>query len=51
MDLMDLLKESYGKKIIVGGHRGHKSNIRENTISNFSQLEGKKIPYIEIDVN
>lgn len=50
MDLMDLLKESYGKKIIVGGHRGHKSNIRENTISNFSQLEGKKIPYIEIDV-
>ena len=37
MDLMDLLKESYGKKIIVGGHQGHKSNIRENTISNFSQ--------------
>lgn len=36
--------------LIIGGHRGHQSDIRDNTIRNFQQLLGKGIPYIEIDV-
>ncbi len=50
MDLMKKIKEAYGKQILVGGHRGHKCEVRENTISNFETLPFGKIPYIEIDV-
>lgn len=50
MSLMRYLKASKERQIVVGGHRGHQSDIRENTIRNFSQLLGKGIPYIEIDV-
>lgn len=38
------------KRLIVGGHRGHLSDVRENTVQNFQQLLGKDIPYVEIDV-
>ena len=50
MALIRQMKEAYGKKLLVGGHRGHKCEIRENTISNFEALPMGKIPYIEIDV-
>ena len=50
MDLIKQMKEAYGKRLLVGGHRGHKCEIRENTISNFEALPLGKIPYIEIDV-
>lgn len=50
MDLMKTIKEAYGKRLLVGGHRGHKCEVRENTISNFETLPPEKIPYIEIDV-
>lgn len=50
MALIREMKEAYGKKLLVGGHRGHKCEIRENTISNFEALPIGKIPYIEIDV-
>ena len=49
MELMSCLTRSQGKQLIIGGHRGHQSDIRENTIRNFSQVIGK-VPYIEIDV-
>ena len=38
------------KRPVVGGHRGHLSDVRENTVANFRQLLGKGIPYVEIDV-
>lgn len=37
-------------KLVIGGHRGHKSDVRENTIANFEQIKGLGISYIEIDV-
>lgn len=38
------------KKLMIGGHRGHLSDIRENTIKNFEQVKNIGISYIEIDV-
>lgn len=42
--------ENLKKKPVVGGHRGHQSPVRENTVENFRLLLGKGIPYVEIDV-
>ena len=50
MTLMDYLKDSKNKRLVIGGHRGHQSEVRENTIRNYAQLLGKNIPYVEIDV-
>ena len=50
MTLMDLLKDPTAKRPVIGGHRGHQSDLRENTIRNFTQLLGTGIPYVEIDV-
>lgn len=50
MTLMELLKAPAIKRPVIGGHRGHQSDIRENTIQNFRQLLGMGIPYVEIDV-
>ncbi len=50
MDLINKIKEAYGKRLLVGGHRGHKCEVRENTISNFETLSLGNIPYVEIDV-
>lgn len=50
MTFVEYLKGNRGKELVIGGHRGHQSDIRENTIRNFTQLLGKGIPYIEIDV-
>ncbi len=37
-------------KPVLGGHRGHKSEVRENTITNFEQIKDMGVSYIEIDV-
>ena len=50
MTLMELLKDPTAKRPAIGGHRGHQSDLRENTIRNFTQLLGTGIPYVEIDV-
>lgn len=36
--------------LVLGGHRGHRSDVRENTIANFEQVKDLGISYIEIDV-
>ena len=50
MTLMQRLRRAGQGHLIVGGHRGHQSDVRENTIENFRQLDESRIPYIEIDV-
>lgn len=50
MTLMQRLRNPRIPRPVIGGHRGHTSNIRENTIDNFRQLDCTRIPYIEIDV-
>lgn len=50
MTLIQYLQKSKGSELVVGGHRGHQSDVRENTIENFRQLNGLHVPYIEIDV-
>jgi glycerophosphoryl diester phosphodiesterase len=49
MPLIPYLKNA-GIRPVIGGHRGHTSDIRENTIRNFCLLDKERIPYIEIDV-
>lgn len=51
MTLIQYFNENRGKRLMVGGHRGHASQVRENTIANFEQLlPVTEIRYIEIDV-
>jgi len=50
MTFMDHITASKGKRLLIGGHRGHQSEHGENTTKNFSRLLGKGIPYVEIDV-
>jgi len=50
MTLIEKLYEKRGKRLSVGGHRGHLSEIRENTIANFEKVLGSGVDYIEIDV-
>lgn len=51
MTLMEYFSQTRGKKLMVGGHRGHASRVRENTLANFEELLAyPQIHYIEIDV-
>ena len=50
MTLMELLRDPQTKRLVIGGHRGHRSAVRENTVENFAQFLGHGIPYVEIDV-
>lgn len=50
MTFREKLEENRGKKLMIGGHRGHLSDIRENTIENYEQLKGADISHIELDV-
>lgn len=50
MTLIEKMQALRGKRLMIGGHRGHLSEIRENTIANFEQVLGKGVDYIEIDV-
>ncbi|GHV66759.1 hypothetical protein AGMMS49928_02210 [Spirochaetia bacterium] len=36
--------------LMIGGHRGHKSGVRENTIPNYRLIADSGISHIEIDV-
>ncbi len=46
--LQETLRNS--KKLLIGGHRGHQCEVRENTISNFELLKGLSISHLEVDV-
>ena len=50
MTLIEKLYASHGKQLMIGGHRGHLSAVRENTIANFEKVLPSGVPYIEIDV-
>lgn len=50
MKLIDRMKSSRENGLLVGGHRGHQCEIRENTLANFKTIDQSKIHYIEIDV-
>ena len=49
MTLIEKIYAGRGKRLLIGGHRGNQSEIRENTIANFEQVRGH-VDYIEIDV-
>ena len=51
MHFIDMICQSHiNKQILIGGHRGHLSDIRENTVGNFKELARSEIRYIEIDI-
>ena len=50
MTLLEEIAEARGKRLLIGGHRGNQSGVRENTIPNFEQVLGCGISHIEIDV-
>ena len=50
MTFLEMIRASQGKRLLIGGHRGHLSDIRENTLPNFDEVQRHGIPYIEIDV-
>lgn len=50
MTFTQQLQANFGKNLMVGGHRGNQSDVRENTIENFAQVLGSGISHIEIDV-
>ena len=49
MTLIEKLYKNRGKRLMIGGHRGNQSDVRENTVANFEQVLGH-VDYIEIDV-
>lgn len=50
MTFLETIAAEAGKRLLIGGHRGHLSEIRENTLENFAQILGSGVDYIEIDV-
>ena len=50
MTLFEEIAQSRGKQLLVGGHRGHLSRVRENTLENFAEVAGLGLSHIEIDV-
>ena len=50
MGFYQTIREAHGKRLLIGGHRGHTSKQRENTIANFEEVLRAGIDYIEIDV-
>lgn len=50
MKFRETLEANRGKRLLIGGHRGHLSEIRENTIENYEQLKGCEISHIELDI-
>lgn len=50
MTFMETIAADAGKRLLIGGHRGHLSEVRENTVENFAEVLGCGIDYIEIDV-
>ena len=50
MTFLETIRASQGRRLMIGGHRGHLSAIRENTLPNFAEVQRHGIPYNEIDV-
>lgn len=51
MNFVEKINAAHGKRVLVGGHRGHLSDTtRENTIPNFEEAKAMGVDYIEIDV-
>ena len=50
MTLFEEIAQSRGKRLLVGGHRGHLSQVRENTLENFAEVAELGLSHIEIDV-
>lgn len=50
MTFLETIASGAGKRLLIGGHRGHLSEVRENTLENFAQILGSGVDYIEIDV-
>ena len=48
MTFLEQLKADHGRKLMIGGHRGHLSEVRENTIENYKQILGSGISHIEM---
>ena len=45
MTFLEQLKADHGRKLMIGGHRGHLSEVRENTIENYKQILGSGISH------
>ena len=50
MTFIEEVEAARGQRLLIGGHRGHLSDVRENTIPNFCEVLGSGISHIEIDV-
>ena len=50
MNLFEILQSSNKERPLIGGHRGHLSETRENTIANFREVQKNGSRYIESDV-
>ena len=50
MTFWEQLRESRGRRLLIGGHRGHLSETRENTIENYREVLGSGISHIEVDL-
>jgi len=50
MNFFDHILKAKNRRLLIGGHRGHQSQTRENTIANFAELSGSGVDYIEIDI-
>lgn len=50
MDILEFMHTYKGNGLILGGHRGHISVVRENTLLNFEEVKKIGVHYIEIDV-
>ena len=50
MTFVQRIQSAKGKRLLIGGHRGHLSSKRENTIENFEEVALAGVEYIEIDV-
>ncbi len=51
MNLLDNLRQNAGKRLLIGGHQGHRSgDARPNTIPNFQRVTDKGLSHIEVDL-
>lgn len=51
MNLFDNLRRNAGKRLLIGGHQGHRSGkFRANTIANFELVKGAGLSHIEVDL-
>ena len=49
-EFLDFIRQNHCKRLLIGGHRGHLSETRENTIPNFEEVFTFGVDYMEIDI-